>query len=77
MGPTPALPTGEVVLESCAHHRLPLTTGSDLIALALLKLACCAEYSVVGETFGVSKTTVHRCVYAVCTAIKEKKININ
>ena len=26
----------------------------------------------MGETFGVSKTTVHRCVYAVCFAIREQ-----
>ena len=40
------------------------------IAVALYKLATCAEYRVVNETFGVSKTTVHLCVYAVCNAIR-------
>lgn len=52
-------------------HRPPVPTRKQ-IAIALYKLATCAEYRVVGETFGVSKTTVHRCVYAVCTAIKAK-----
>ncbi|XP_051787442.1 uncharacterized protein LOC127529067 [Erpetoichthys calabaricus] len=52
-------------------HRPPVPTQKR-IPIALYKLATCAEYRVVGETFGVSKTTVHRCVYAVCTAIKEK-----
>lgn len=27
---------------------------------------------VVGETFGVCKTTIHHCVYAVCQAIRVK-----
>ena len=26
----------------------------------------------MGQTFGVSKSTVHRCVYAVCVAIREQ-----
>ncbi|KAK7945591.1 hypothetical protein WMY93_001319 [Mugilogobius chulae] len=29
-----------------------------------------SKYRVIGEIFGVSKTTVHRCVYAVCKAIR-------
>ncbi|KAL7405651.1 hypothetical protein ABVT39_004929 [Epinephelus coioides] len=42
------------------------------VAIALYKLATCTKYRVVGETFGVSKTTVHRCVYGVCQAICSK-----
>ena len=49
-----------------------LVPTDERIAIALYKLATCAEYRVVGETFGVSKTTVHRCVYAVCFAIREQ-----
>lgn len=52
-------------------HRPPVPTQKR-IAIALYKLATCAEYKVVGETFGVSKTTVHRCLYSVCTVIKAK-----
>ena len=51
--------------------RRPIPTEKR-IAIALYKLATCAEYRVVGETFGVSKTSVHRCVYAVCRAIRYK-----
>ena len=43
--------------------------------VALYKLATCAEYRVVAETFGVSETTVHRCVYAVCRVIPFKLLN--
>ncbi|XP_062403605.1 uncharacterized protein LOC134094192 [Sardina pilchardus] len=42
------------------------------VAIAVYKLSTCAEYRVVAETFGVSKTTVHRCVYGVCEAICQK-----
>ena len=43
------------------------------ICIALYKLASCAEYRVVAETFGVSKTTVHRCLYLFCNALTERK----
>ncbi|KAG2457800.1 CANX protein, partial [Polypterus senegalus] len=52
-------------------HRPPVPTQKRIV-ITFYKLATCAEYRVVGETFGVSKTTVHRCVYAVCTANKEE-----
>ncbi|CAM4608237.1 unnamed protein product [Leuciscus chuanchicus] len=54
-----------------ASSRPPVPTEKR-IAIALYKLATCAEYRVVGETFGVSETTVHRCVYAVCNAIRTR-----
>ena len=50
--------------------RKPVPTD-ERIAIALYKLATCAEYRVVGETFGISKTTGHS-VYAVCFAIREQ-----
>lgn len=34
------------------------------VCIAIFKLATCAEYRVVGETFGVSKVSVYRCVNA-------------
>lgn len=52
----------------------PIAT-KKLIAIALYKLASCVEYRVVGETFGVSKTTVYCCVYAICRAIWFKMLN--
>lgn len=73
MGPSLTPPMVEVVLESCAYRRLQPTRKQ--IALALLNLATCTKYSVVRETFEVSKTTVHRCVYAVCTRKNECYIN--
>ncbi len=49
--------------------RRPIPTNKR-ISIALYKLATCAEYRVVGEVFGVSKTSVHRSLYAVCRAIR-------
>ena len=43
--------------------------------VTLYKLATCGEYRVVAETFGVNKATVHRCVCAVCRAIRFKLLN--
>ena len=43
--------------------------------VALYKLATCAVYRVVAETFGTSETTAHRCVYVVCRAIRFKLLN--
>ncbi len=60
---------GPLVNPLMPSHRAPVPTEKR-IAIALYKLATCAEYRVVGETFGVSKTTVHRCVYSVCRAIR-------
>ena len=62
---------GPAVSPASVCCRKPVPTD-ERIAIALYKLATCAEYRVVGETFGVSKTTVHRCVYAVCFAIREQ-----
>ncbi|KAL7407457.1 hypothetical protein ABVT39_008684 [Epinephelus coioides] len=54
---------------SCPREAVPTRKR---VAIALYKLATCSEYRVIGETFGVSKTTVHRCVYGVCEAICSK-----
>ena len=62
---------GPAVSPASVCCRKPVPTD-ERIAIALYKLATCAEYRVVGETFGVSKTTGHRCVYAVCFAIREQ-----
>lgn len=48
--------------------RQPLSTKKK-VAIAIYKLASCAEYRVVGSLFGVHKSSVHNCVYEVCTAI--------
>uniref|UniRef100_A0A673HX22 DDE Tnp4 domain-containing protein n=1 Tax=Sinocyclocheilus rhinocerous TaxID=307959 RepID=A0A673HX22_9TELE len=59
---------GLLVSPLMPSHRTPVLTEKR-IAIVLYKLATCAEYGVVWETFGVNKTTVHRCVYSVCRAI--------
>ncbi|CAK6983252.1 uncharacterized protein LOC127529067, partial [Scomber scombrus] len=41
---------------SCPREAVPTRKR---VAIALYKLATCSEYRVIGETFGVSKTTVH------------------
>ncbi|XP_063072582.1 uncharacterized protein LOC134463311 [Engraulis encrasicolus] len=39
------------------------------VGIALFKLASCCEYRVVAGKFGVSVTTVHRCVYSFCRVL--------
>ncbi|XP_055846735.1 uncharacterized protein LOC129912490 [Episyrphus balteatus] len=39
------------------------------VGIALYKLASCAEYRVVGNQFGVHKSTVKKCVYEFCRAV--------
>uniref|UniRef100_A0A3B3BNY6 DDE Tnp4 domain-containing protein n=1 Tax=Oryzias melastigma TaxID=30732 RepID=A0A3B3BNY6_ORYME len=62
---------GPLVAPAVRCPRQPVAVKKR-IAIAIYKLAACAEYRVVAETFGVSKTTVHRCVYGVCEAICHK-----
>ncbi|KAK7148191.1 hypothetical protein R3I93_012495 [Phoxinus phoxinus] len=62
---------GPLVSPAASCPREPVSTNKR-IAIAVYKLATCAEYRVVAETFGISKTTVHRCVYGVCQAICTK-----
>lgn len=50
--------------------RRPAVPTNKRIAIALYKLASCCEYRVVAGKYGVSVTTVHRCVYSVCRAIR-------
>ncbi|CAM4735472.1 unnamed protein product [Leuciscus chuanchicus] len=50
---------GPFVSPAASCPREPVSTNKR-IAIAVYKLATCAEYRVVAETFGVSKTTVHR-----------------
>jgi hypothetical protein len=39
------------------------------VAIALYKLASCAEYRVVANQFGTNKCMVHKYVYAFCKAV--------
>jgi len=39
------------------------------VAVALYKLASCTEYRVVGNIFGIHKSTVKKCLYKVVNAI--------
>ena len=50
--------------------RRPAVPTRKRVAIALYKLASCCEYRVVAGKFGVSITTVHRCVYSVCRTIR-------
>ncbi len=67
---------GPLVAPAASCPREPVSTNKR-IAIAVYKLATCAEYRVVAETFGVSKTTVHRCVNGVCQSICTKVMKQN
>ncbi|XP_034242102.1 protein ANTAGONIST OF LIKE HETEROCHROMATIN PROTEIN 1 [Thrips palmi] len=43
-----------------------------IVAIGLYKLAHVAEYLVIGNLFGVCKSTVHNCLYAFCYAVTEE-----
>lgn len=43
------------------------------MCIALYKLGSCAEYSKVAVAFGVSITSVHRCLYKFCDAMAKRK----
>lgn len=42
------------------------------IAVAVYKLASCAEYRTVGNLFGIHKSSVKKFLYMFCDAVKEK-----
>lgn len=65
----PALEPKLVMLKS----REPLSVEKQ-IAVTLYKLASCAEYRVVGNIFGIHKSTVKKCLYRVVNAINELMI---
>ena len=46
------------------------------ICIAVYKLATCAEYRRVAKAFGVSITTVHRCVQKFCRTMCARKANV-
>lgn len=50
------------------HLTVPVSPEKQ-IAICLYKLASCAEYRVVGDVFGVHKSTVHKYFYIVVNAI--------
>ncbi|EFN77141.1 hypothetical protein EAI_00052, partial [Harpegnathos saltator] len=41
------------------------------VAVALYKMASCAEYRVVGNVFGIHKSTVKKCLFRVVNAIND------
>lgn len=41
------------------------------IAIALYKMGSCCEYRVVGNVFGVHKSTVHKCLYQFVNAVNK------
>lgn len=54
----------------CNNRRT--TSVEKQIAIALYKLASCAEYRIVGSVFGVHKSTVKKILYWVVEAIIQK-----
>jgi hypothetical protein len=42
------------------------------IAVSLYKLASCCEYRVVGNVFGIHKSTVQKCLYQFVHAINQE-----
>ncbi|XP_037950861.1 protein ALP1-like [Teleopsis dalmanni] len=44
------------------------------IAIAVYKLASCAEYRVIAKGFGVSKSTVCLCVHSFCKVLIENQV---
>lgn len=41
------------------------------VAIALYKMGSCCEYRVVGNVFGVHKSTVHKCLYQFVNAVNK------
>lgn len=60
----PALEPKPLLLKS----REPLSVEKQ-VAVALYKLASCAEYRVVGNVFGIHKSTVKKCLFRTVNAI--------
>jgi hypothetical protein len=54
--------------ENCLSTRKPVSVEKQ-VAITLYFLASCAEYRVVGNAFGVHKSTVCKCVRKVVNAI--------
>ena len=42
------------------------------VAIAVYWMASSAEYHTIANLFGVGKSTVHKCIHDVCTAMAEK-----
>lgn len=56
--------------------RQPLSVEKQ-VAIALYKLASCAEYRVVGDVMGVHKSTVRKCLFRVTMAINNVMVKNN
>lgn len=56
-------------LETSSNYITIPVSVEKKVACTLYKLASCAEYRVVGDVFGVHKSTVHKCFYQVVRAI--------
>ncbi|XP_071653711.1 uncharacterized protein [Temnothorax longispinosus] len=56
--------------------RQPLSVEKQ-VAIALYKLASCAEYRVVGDVMGVHKSTVRKCLFRVTMAINNVMVQEN
>lgn len=56
----------------CIRDAIPI---EKRVCIALYKLASCCEYRSVAKVFGVSVTSVHRCLYRFCSAMSRRKHN--
>lgn len=74
-----SLISGFYVGKAASHSAVILNSSFDTnrsfcrICIAVYKLSSCCEYRAVASLFGVSKTTVHRCVYKFIKALSPKK----
>lgn len=57
------------ILKPQENAFMPTLSVEKIVAVALFKLASCAEYRTVGISFGIHKSTVKKCLYRVCDAI--------
>ncbi|PSN31040.1 hypothetical protein C0J52_25386 [Blattella germanica] len=68
--------TFELICQRLKPHLMPSKNAirktipvRKQVAIALYKLASCAEYWVVANQFDTHKSVVHKCLYNVCKAI--------
>ena len=54
--------------------REPLQLGHR-VAIAVYWMAPSAEYRTIANLFGVGKSTVHKCIHDVCTAMAENSLD--
>uniref|UniRef100_H3A810 DDE Tnp4 domain-containing protein n=1 Tax=Latimeria chalumnae TaxID=7897 RepID=H3A810_LATCH len=56
---------------SLASVRSPVPCAKR-VGVAMYKLASNAEYRVIGNLFGIHKSTVHKCLHTLCRAVTQR-----